>query len=485
MEKPDILIFMSDQHTPYYSGFYGGNVDTPNLDSLCRQGVQFTEAYTVCPLCVPARMSMLSVRRPSTTGVFTNLDTLPDMTPTFLHNLVEMGYETVLAGRMHFIGNDQRHGFMRRIGKEITPVTWNRPTAEIMKERGAYINGFNEWNCLSVIGGGESPVNEYDNMVITETLQYLAKPHHKPQFIIVSLYAPHFPYVGPKELYEKYRAKVKLPTSFYDTVDNEALKMHVMSEADEETALGVLAAYCAAIENIDTKVGIIREAFDRFTKERSTQKIFCYISDHGDQCGDRKMFGKSTFYEKSIKIPMIFTGDNISMGLNVNTPVSIMDIGPTILELAGCKPMDCVDGFSVAAALSGEKVELHTVYAEFLDKLDQDYHYSFMVKDGKFKYIKYSDGSEMLFDTDVDPDERFNLIEKNLETVNSLRKAAMEKAMPIESIWLQHRHDRAAQLFKIFEQSIGVTDGDERWKDNPPKARNFPEIQVRGITAKN
>ena len=115
MKQPDILIFMTDQHTPYYSGWYGNNVDTPNLDALVQEGTAFDEAYTSCPLCVPSRVSMLSGKRPANTGVFTLTDALPDMTPTFLHHLVLQGYETVLVGRMHFIGFDQRHGFTKRI----------------------------------------------------------------------------------------------------------------------------------------------------------------------------------------------------------------------------------------------------------------------------------------------------------------------------------------------------------------------------------
>ena len=84
-------------------------VDTPNLAALREQGTAFDAAYTPCPLCVPARMAMLSGLSPYHTGIFTNNDTLPQTTPTFLHAMAAAGYETVLVGRMHFIGPDQRH----------------------------------------------------------------------------------------------------------------------------------------------------------------------------------------------------------------------------------------------------------------------------------------------------------------------------------------------------------------------------------------
>ena len=91
MAEKDILIFMSDQHTPYFSGWMGHNVDTPNLDRLCREGTRFDESYTACPLCVPARMAMMSGQYPHRIGVFTNFDTFPNTQPSILHPLVEVG----------------------------------------------------------------------------------------------------------------------------------------------------------------------------------------------------------------------------------------------------------------------------------------------------------------------------------------------------------------------------------------------------------
>lgn len=98
--RPDILLFMSDQHAPQFMAGAEMEVDTPNLDALRREGTSFSEAYTACPLCVPARMAMLSGMRAARTGIFTNNDALPDTLPTFLHHLAAAGYETVLVGRI-------------------------------------------------------------------------------------------------------------------------------------------------------------------------------------------------------------------------------------------------------------------------------------------------------------------------------------------------------------------------------------------------
>ncbi len=482
---PDILLFMSDQHTPYYSGFYGGNVDTPALDKLCADGTQFTEAYTVCPLCVPSRLAMLSGLRPGKTGIFTLNDALPDMTPTFLHNLVEQGYETVLLGRMHFLGSDQRHGFTKRLAPDMTPVTWNRPVKALQRERGVTQFGFNEPNCMKIIGGGESPVEHYDNLVIEETLRYLSESHDKPQFIVVGIYGPHFPYIAPRELFEKYIKRVKLPASFMDD-PGSLLRGNVQENVDEEAALGAQAAYCAMIERMDGKVAKVRNAFNVFSAKRGAPAIFCYTSDHGDQCGDRRLFGKSTFYEKSAKIPLIFAGAGIKAGRKVDTPVSIMDIGPTMLECTGAKPMLDVDGVSVYKALKGEELEPHAVYGEFLNRENWQApanKYCFMLKDGRYKYLSFDEieAEERLYDTVKDPDERHNLIQEEKEIADKMRSAAAKLKMRDEALRLQRLHNRAAELFSTFENAIGINDGEERWKGNPPYARGNPEICIRGV----
>ena len=95
------------------------------------------------------------------------------MTPTFLHYLVEQGYETVLAGRMHFVGADQRHGFTKRIAGDLTTISWNSPREKLKKSRGVFVRSFGEAFCTQLIGGGESPVDYYDEYVVQKAVNYL------------------------------------------------------------------------------------------------------------------------------------------------------------------------------------------------------------------------------------------------------------------------------------------------------------------------
>lgn len=493
MNKKDILIFMSDQHTPLYTSMFNDAVKTPNMTRLCRQGVNFTEAYTACPLCVPARASMLTALRPGRTGIFTLEDAIADTTPTFLHNLVEAGYETVLCGRMHFVGKDQRHGFTKRIGQDMTPVTWSRPVEKLKKERGVFARTFAGTWTTQVIGGGESPVLHYDEEIINLALDYLSQDHEKPQCIVVSIYAPHFPYVASKELFQKYYDRVEISKAFYMEETHPLLKKYSQQETDEVTARGALAAYFGMIEKVDAYLGRIWEAFATSCSRRKTEGIICYTSDHGDQCGDRKMFGKETFYEKSVKIPLIFSGSGIKEKITCDTPVSIMDIGPTLLDLAGADGMLDVDGVSLVNALEGKELSPHDVYSEFLERTDggpthgirknAEYSYGLMLRKDDYKYVTYTgyEQYDFLFDIKKDPEEANNLADTEADIVSSMRDMASKLSLAGQAIRLQKNHDRAAELFVAMEKALGGADESERWNKNPPSARKNPDICVKGL----
>jgi choline-sulfatase len=490
---PDILVFMTDQHTPYYSGFYGTCAETPNLNQLCAEGTNFTEAYTVCPLCVPARLSMLSAVRPAKNGIFL-FGVLPDATPTFPHHLVAQGYETTLVGRMHFEGKNQQHGFVHRLAGDITPVTFNRPKT-MANDQGVFNSTFSGPGATQFAGGGYSPVCAYDEFVIEKALEYLSQPHEKPQFIMVSIYAPHFPYVAPKELFEKYRNRVQLPPSWQDDVDHEVIRHYRQPEIRKEIALASLAAYCGLIENMDRQFGRAREAFDRFAAGRNNGKLIGYLSDHGDQCGDRKIYGKETFYEKSAKIPMIFAGEGVRSGLTVDVPFSIMDFGSTLLEYTGASPMDDVDGISMAGALSGAPINPHPVICEYLEQTDgghffqgykenSTYCHGVMVKTGRYKYITYQgfEDEDSLYDTFSDPNERDNLAKTQPQMLKEMRETAAPLLLHQEAVFRQRKQGRIANLMKKFEAAEGIEDGALRWRGNPEEIARYPEICIMADT---
>lgn len=485
MSLPDMLLFMSDQHTPYYSGFYGDlYVDTPNVNRLVEEGTVFDETYTVCPICVPARMAMLSGIRPAKTGIFRNSNALPDLTPTFLHNLVLQGYETVLIGRMHFVGNDQRHGFTKRIAPDCTTISWKH--VDHTKTRGVYKHAYGGYRNINLVGGGSSPSSFYDQYVVEQANEYLQQSHEKPQFIVVGLYSPHHPYVGRKDLYEKYLSRVQLSKSFYEKSEATIWKNLSRESVNEELSLEIKAAYCAMIEEMDERLGMVREAFTTYCNKKGSKRLFIYTSDHGDTVGDRNAYGKETFYEKSVKIPLIFAGDNV-LNRHEQAPASILDIGPTILEYAGCEPMEENDGASLLTTLTTGKADRSIVYAEGISikTVDDDktYTYCFMLKNKQYKYICFSDEkTELMYDTIQDPEERINLIYVLAKEADQLRKEANLYRMDEIAMTLYLRGLKYTRLWTAYENAVGIPYENNMFQLVPPQEfLDLPEIISKNI----
>lgn len=480
MADKDILIFMSDQHTPYISGWESGLVDTPNLDKLCMDGTRFDEVYTACPLCVPARMAMMSGLRAQKTGIFTNFDSFPNTQPSIFHPLVEVGYETVLCGRMHFVGIDQRHGFTRRIAADTTPVGWSRPVERLRAERGEFVTTYGAPGSTKFVGGGESPVVNYDKMVIQAVIDYLSEPHEKPQCIVVGTYGPHFPYVAPKELFLKYMERAKIPEMFRERPEymNPILEKQCNRDVSDEKVRGAIAAYCGLVELMDAQIGQVREKFNDFTRRSGREGIFCYLSDHGDQLGDRGIFGKDNFFEKSSKIPMIFAGSNIVARQVRKEAASILDMGPTLWELLQSETLPEYDGISLLPALRGEVTDLERIVAcEHLHKQGKEYVYGLMLKQKNYKYISYNGLNEMLFDTKKDPLECNNILSLHPKLVKHFRQFAVKLKSPEKIEQEQLLHEQKIRWFRTWEATAGL-DESERWKDNPPDARTKPEICI-------
>ena len=158
--------------------------------------------------------------------------------------------------------------------------------------------------------------------------------------------------MAPPELFQKYWDRVELPA--LRGQPPEAMNPYLLAhrvEATDEVARGVRAAYCGMVEHMDGQIGRVRAAFDAFTAGRGTKKLFGYLSDHGDQAGERDFYGKETFFEKSAKIPLMLAGDGVAVGRVETAPASILDLGPTLCEWAGAQMPADADGISLALSL--------------------------------------------------------------------------------------------------------------------------------------
>jgi len=478
MDKPDILIFLSDQHNAMCSGFAGNEiVRTPNLDSIASKGTTFDSAYTSCPLCVPARMSMLTGQLPSKTGIFTNDGAIGEDQTTFIHSIAAEGYETVLCGRMHFLGEDQRHGFTKRIMGEITPSLWGRGGKK-RQDLGPFKGTLTEEFCTNVVGGGTSPVLEYDRAVIKAAEEYLKLDHEKPQLIVIGTYAPHFTYVAPSDLYQYYMTKIGMPFIYGKNISNYPLLNKYEKYLPEEVIQRIRAAYFGMIENMDVQIGRIKQAWDDFLNKTGRKGVFVYLSDHGDQIGERNFYGKQTFYEGSSRIPLIFEGKSIKQGVKMKGAVSIMDIGPTLCELVGATAPPEQNGKSIAGQLvSGEDSLERYCISEFVySQSPESLIPGRMLRKGNWKLISYYGHEEFdaLYDIDKDPWETENLSVCFKDKVEELKQLLLEgwdtiKVMKEYKVRIEHH-----KILAKWGAAVDVPET-ERWKVSE-EARKLPEI---------
>ncbi|MFP4176862.1 MAG: sulfatase-like hydrolase/transferase [Candidatus Brocadiia bacterium] len=490
--QPDILFFFSDQHHAGYSGFSGNDtVETPALDRLAGDGTVFRSAYTSCPLCVPARSSMLSGQLPANTGIYTNGGRLRSDQATFLHSLGAEGYETVLCGRMHFKGPDQRHGFTRRITGDVTQME-NGIDDGWSTELGPYAGGpLGMGGCVDILGGGNSPVLEYDRAVIRAALDYLEKEHDKPQCLVVGTYGPHFPYVAPPRLYQRYMDQVDVPGSWYDEGDcrhplTEQKKQRIRTPRDSGEEVDVTpddvraarAAYFGMITQLDRQIGQVREAWEDYLNRNEREGLFIYSSDHGDTCGEHGVFGKQTFFEGSAGIPLIFEGSGVKPGQDIDSPASIMDIGPTLCELVGATAPPAQDGRSLAACLRGKEEDRDRyVLSEFMESRDGRLAPGRMIRHRNWKYITYAHEAHdgLLFDLDHDPEEVNDLSATRPEVVAQLHEWATENWRPeqlAEKFTERQRH----QSLIAQAPTNPLIPQNERLRV-PESARRLPEIR--------
>ncbi len=477
LRPPDMLIFLSDQHHADYMGFRQHPiVRTPHLDKLAEDGAAATAAYTASPLCVPSRMSMLTGHLPEKTGIYTNNGAIGCDYTTFLHGLAAAGYETVLCGRMHFLGEDQRHGFTKRIMGELTPLFWGR-YGRARTDLGPYV-GTMANESLKIIGGGNSPVLEYDRAVVRAALDYLQDEHAKPQCLVVGTYGPHHTFVAPPDLYSYYKELADVPPTFGDRLLHPVVAGLIDTRLTKENVLKLRAAYFGMIETVDRQLGEIRQSWDDYLQRSGRRGMFVYVSDHGEQAGEHGLIGKSTFYEGSVKVPMIFAGNGVAKGHQLREPVSLMDIGPTLCDLAGADTPPAQAGISLLPQLAGGAGDASRVIcSETMNRAGERLISGRMLRFGNWKYVSYAldKTQDQLFDMRDDPHELRNLIRDEPEQAayfqDWLRRTwhVSEIAAGQEERMAHHR------LLAKWGMAVEVAEP-ERWKI-PEHAKRLPVIE--------
>lgn len=420
-EKPNIIFLMPDQLRHDFLGCYGADfVETPNVDRLAAEGTRYETCYSEHPVCVPARVSLLTGLHGFKTGVIDNGQFLrPDYRDmglaTWPEWLNEHGYYTAAIGKMHFYPWDARMGFQYR------SITEDKRWIHIRDDYYHHLReaGYRKYHGNEHEGYFEhkgSVINilpwehTIDHFVGSEACRFIENYGSDGPFaMMVGFPGPHCPY-DPTEKFLEGIDPDAMPPAVPPTEDAEPLRLRNVKvnkspwngvdygEFTPEQIKRVRAYYAAEVQQIDHEVGQILDVLER--KGLLDNTVIIFSADHGDYLGDHGMIGKGTFYETSVHVPMIVrvpgAAECVSPAL-----VTLNDVMATILAYAGCSIPDYID----AAPLPGLGLDGQANHDVVVGATASGW----WIDDGRWRFARYSTGDTYLYDRDADPDEQINL----------------------------------------------------------------------------
>lgn len=435
VKQPNILFLLSDQHSYKVAGCYGDPLGaTPNIDRLARRGVTFDNAYCPSPICTPSRMSLLTGRWPHTQSCWTLEDQLASDLPTYAHALGAAGYRTILAGRMHSIGPDQLHGFSERHVGDCSPNWLGAGRQDLGVLAGTQGPSAPAANgeptravSISSSGRGQSGYEVVDDATTDAACTRLkelgaesAAGHGQPFLLAVGFILPHCPFVARAEDYDLFEGRVEPPTLPRPDPSKEHpfiakwRKFSGCEDADPEDVLRARTAYYGLVHALDRKIGRILDALEEAGLGDDTLVI--YASDHGEQIGERELWWKNTFYEESVRVPLVMSWPGkFPEGERRAQIVNLMDVNATMLDAANIPTLPRSNARSLARIARDDSAPWEDqTFSEYVTDLSSvwtgpEATCQRMLRAGKYKYVHVDGHRPQLFDLESDPSESRDL----------------------------------------------------------------------------
>lgn len=418
--QPNIIFIMADQVAAPALPFYGHPVvKTPHLSALAEESTVFERAYCNFPLCAPARYALLAGRLCSRIGAYDNAAEFKSSTPTFVHALRAAGYQTSLVGKMHFVGADQLHGYEERLTTEIYPADFSWiPNWEEQDTRLAFQDMSNVISAAPAIRTMQMDYDEEVAYKAEKKIHDLARSKDgRPFFLTVSFTHPHDPYAPTPEFWDLYEdAEIDPPRAPFVALasrDSHSQDLYHHYGMDrrlptEEEILRARHGYYGSISYIDHKVGKLVQALKKTGLWDNSIVIF--TSDHGDMMGERGMWYKKSFYEWSLRVPLMIRLPSGGTAHRVAQSVSHLDLFPTLIDMAGAGEFSALplDGVSLLPYLEhGQPARPPLPRAEYLAE-GTDCPQVALISD-PYKLILSAKAPPLLFNLDQDPLEQHNL----------------------------------------------------------------------------
>ncbi|WP_437204953.1 sulfatase [Planctomicrobium sp. SH664] len=399
-KRPNVLFIAVDDMN-HWVGYFARNQQTitPHIDALAARGVRFTHNYCASPSCNPSRAALLSGLRPSTTGIYGNVDDWRLIIPqdkTLITTFRNAGYETLGAGKIYHESHNR-------------PEEWNDFFRSRVKDPLPQGD--------TGVGGIKFAPLDCDDDDLREggIVQYgvdaLSRRHDKPFLITIGLHKPHMPWNVPRKYYDMHPLdQIQLPpTQENDLSDVPPAGIRMANpDKDHQRMLEsgrwkeAVQGYLAAISYSDAMVGRLIDAFDKSPERENT--IIVFWSDHGWHLGEKEHWRKFALWEEATRCPLIWVVPGVTPPNSVCTrTVDLMSVYPTLTDLCGIPTPSHVEGKSIRALLQDPQSSWS---APALTTYGAQNH---AVRSEGWRYIRYANGDEELYDETADPYEWTNL----------------------------------------------------------------------------
>jgi len=422
--RPNVLMIAVDDWNDWV-GALGGHpqVKTPNLDRLAQRGVLFTEAHCAAPICNPSRTALMTGRYPSTSGVYDNDQpwriAMPEVVTLSQHFRVN-GYRVEGGGKVFHHGRGYND-----------PASWDN---YFFWNPAARSNGWHDnysfppdpeppsrpvtpMPSVSWRNFDWAPLNHRDEQMPDFKLaswagDFLQSPQSKPFFLAAGFFRPHIPWFVPKPYFDMYPVdEIILPQVKEDDLADippagRAIALNEFSRHDLMVSTGnwkkAVQSYLASITFSDAMVGRLLDSLDRSPHRDNT--IVALWSDHGYHLGEKWHWHKQALWHRATHVPFMMTVPGVTnAGSRCLRPVSLVDLYPTLADLAGLPAQQGLDGSSLRPLLE------NPAHAWTRPALCTYLRANHAVTGERYRYIRYADGGEELYDRRQDPNEWVNL----------------------------------------------------------------------------
>ncbi|MFM8251353.1 MAG: sulfatase [Planctomycetota bacterium] len=422
--RPNVLFISIDDQNDWI-GCLGGHplVKTPHIDRLASRGTLFTNAHCQAPLCNPSRTSLLTGLRPSTTGIhgltpwFRTVDQFRDH-QTLPQHFRQAGYQNLVTGKIYHGGYPPAAELNAEFTRQGPPSSGGpRPPQKLVSPTPHGNHPLVDWGTFP-----HRDEEKGDWKIATWVAQELQKlgqqqrataaADQQPFFLAAGFFLPHVPCYVTERWWEMYPDDDSIlpPVLASDREDTPRFSWYLHWELPEPRLnwlrsagqwRALVRAYLASVSFMDSQVGRILEALDESGLADNT--IVVLWSDHGWHLGEKGITGKNSLWERSTRVPLIFAGPTIARGARCAAPAELLDLFPTLIELCQLPPRGDLEGHSLVPQLRNANAE-RTFPA--ITTHNQGNH---AVRSRHWRYIRYADGSEELYDHRVDANEWTNL----------------------------------------------------------------------------